>query len=62
MSQGGQIREFKNPAKIIIIVLPIIEIDNSRILDIAKVPKSQIREYLNTRKFPDVQFIIDAVS
>ena len=55
ISRGGQIREFN-------LVLPIIEIDNSRILDIAKVPKSQIREYLNTRKFPDVQFIIDAVS
>ena len=34
-----------------------MEVDNSRILDISKVPKSQIRENLNTRKSQDLQYI-----
>ena len=37
---SGNIREFKNPAKIIIVIVPpITEIDNSRILDFAKRPE-----------------------
>ena len=42
---------------IIIIELPITESENSRILDLTKVPKPQIREKLNKRKLPDLQYI-----
>ena len=42
---------------VIIIALPIIEIDNSRIPDVVNIPKSQIRENINTLKLPDAQYI-----
>ena len=50
ISREGQIREFKNLAKIIIIEALLKKNANSRILNIVKVPKSEIRENLNTRK------------
>ena len=46
-SRGGQTRKFINLPKIIIIIaLPIIEIDNLPILDLTKSPK-----IINSRKF-----------
>ena len=41
-----------------IIALTVIEIDKSQIQDFVYVPKSQIRENLNARKLPDLQYKI----
>ena len=54
-SRGRQIREFKNLAKIIVIVLPNNEIDSSRILDIAKSPKITNARKFKHAKLPDLQ-------
>ena len=50
---GGQIPEFKNLAKIIIITLALLEKkENSRILNFLKSPKIK---KVNTQKIPDLQ-------
>ena len=55
ISRGGQFRQFKNLAKIIIIIALLKKNENSRILNLVKSPKIRIRKNLNTRKLPHLQ-------
>ena len=54
ISRGGLIREFKNLAKIINPIALLKKNENSWILS----RNSEIRENLNTRKWPDLQYYI----
>ena len=63
ISRGGQIREFKNFAKIIIMIALLKKnkkVANSKHRGTS--PKSDIRENLNTRKLPDLQYILSGAA